>query len=231
MKLPRLAPCLLIALLRLHAGASAGPVPPDVAATPSPVASAQAAFRGGDLDGAARLLDPVIAGETPDARALVLMSQILLARKDAARALTFAERAAAAAPELIEAHAALGRACSVRIGEVSFIQQPMMALKMRRAFEQCLRLDPRSIDGLVGLSRYYSSAPEIAGGSVVRAREFAVRLAEVLPFLGELELGRIAEQAGERAVALAHYDAALRHQPTHAGARAARERLVAAATP
>jgi tetratricopeptide (TPR) repeat protein len=231
MKVPRLLPCLLLTVVALRASTPGNASVADTPPAPSVLAAAQAAFRDGDLDGAARLLEPAVVPETADPAALVLMSQIQAARKDGARAVALAERAVAAAPDRIEAHAALGRACSVRISQVPFLQQPMIALKMKRAFERCVELDPRSIDGLIGLSRYYSSAPEIAGGSLVRAREFAVRLTEALPFLGELELGRIAEQAGDRTAALAHYEAALRHHPTHAGARAARDRLAAPAAP
>jgi hypothetical protein len=50
------------------------------------------------------------------------------------------------------------------------MQQAMLSGKLRRAFERCVELDPKNLDGLIGLTRYFSNAPEIAGGSLVKAR-------------------------------------------------------------
>lgn len=69
------------------------------------------------------------------------------------------------------------------------------------------------VAGLIGLGRYYSSVPEITGGSVERAREFARRAEKLDPFAGGLELGQLAAQEEKFAEALTHFESAAAAQP------------------
>jgi Flp pilus assembly protein TadD len=103
--------------------------------------------------------------------------------------------------------------------------QAMFAPKMKRALEQSVTVDPNHVPGL-GLVRYYTNAPEIAGGSLEKARDIAKRLEALNPFLGAVELGQIAEQAEEYAAALTHFDVASKLQPDNASAHAAAGRML-----
>lgn len=192
----------------------------------TPLDSAAAALKAGDLAAAESALAPYATAEKPEASALNLLSQLRLAQKQSKEAVAFAERATAADPTQAAYFSQLGYAYSVRIGEVSFMQQAMMSGKLRKAYEQCVKLDPNSLDGLIGLTRYFSSAPEIAGGSPVKAREYAERVQSLNPFLGAVELGRLAEKAAQPAEALGHYEAACTANPSHAGAQAACGRML-----
>lgn len=197
--------------LRLLLGlALAGPL-----SAQSPVEQAAAAFKAGDLAAADTLLTPLAAAEKPDPAMLHQLSLVRLRRNQAAEGVTLAEKAVKLAPDRADYQAALGQALSQRIGEVGFMQQAMMAGRMRKAFEKAVELDPNHLGGLVGLSRYYTNAPEIAGGSAEKAREYATRVRQLNPALGETELGHIAERQEDFAEALARYEALAALQDGH----------------
>lgn len=179
--------------------------------------TAAKALKSGDLAAAEAALSPLAASEKPDPAALHLLSQVRLGQKNTKDAIAFAEKAAQLAPDNAEYHAHLGVALSARMPELGFMQQAMVAGKMRKAFERALEIDPKNLNGLVGLARYFANAPEIAGGSLTKAAEFATRLKEINPFLGESELGRIAERGEKFADALAHYEAAAQLKPDAVG--------------
>lgn len=193
----------------------------------SPLQDAEAALQKGDLAAAETLLNPLDTTAETDAATLRLLSRLRLAQKRTKEAVTLAERVTTAHPEDAAGFAQLGHAYSQRIGEVTFMQQAVLSGKLRRAYERCVELDPKNLDGLIGLTRYFSNAPEIAGGSLVKAGEYARRVAAVHPFLGAIELGRIAEKDKQPEVALGHYEAASQLNPKHAGVLAACGRLLA----
>jgi tetratricopeptide (TPR) repeat protein len=106
------------------------------------------------------------------------------------------------------------------------MQQAALAGRLRKAFAKSVELDPQHVPGLIGLARYHASAPEIAGGSLAKAREFAQRVRKLHPALGELELGYIAEREEDFATALSHFEAALEQQPQSASAHLAAGRAL-----
>jgi tetratricopeptide (TPR) repeat protein len=163
----------------------------------------------------------------PDAAALYQRSVELLQQKNAKEAVELAEQATKADPTKPEYFSHLGVALSQRINEVTFMQMPAISAKMRKAFEKSVALDPNHVSGLIGLTRFYTNAPEIAGGDLEKAAEIAQRLQKLEPFLGETELGRIAEKREDPADALTHYDAARQLKPDHAGINAACGRMLA----
>jgi tetratricopeptide (TPR) repeat protein len=181
----------------------------------TPVEQAAAAFQAGDLAAAETLLAPLAAAEKPDPAVLHQLSLVRLRQNKAAEGVALAEKAVKLAPAQAEYQAALGQALSQRIGEVGFMQQAMIAGRMRKAFEKAVELDPSHLGGLIGLSRFYTNAPEIAGGSPVKAREYAERVRRLAPGPGETELGHIAERQEDYATALTHYEALVALRPGH----------------
>ncbi|MBA3848969.1 MAG: hypothetical protein C0502_03110 [Opitutus sp.] len=188
---------------------------------------ATAALRSGDPAAAEALVAPLATATPPDAPALNLLAQVRLAQKRAKEAVEAAEAAAKAAPDRPEHFSQLGLALSVRLGEVGFMQMALMSGKMKAAFEKSIALDPNHVAGLIGLARFHSNAPEIAGGSPEKAKEFARRVHALNPFLGELELARLAERAEDPEGALAHYDAALALRADAAGAQVSAGKVLA----
>ncbi|MDQ5980144.1 MAG: Tetratricopeptide repeat protein [Verrucomicrobiota bacterium] len=181
----------------------------------TPVEQAAAALKAGDLAAAESRLTPLTTGDQPDPAALQQLSLVRLRQNKAADAVALAEQAVKLAPGQAGPHATLGQALAQRIGEVGFMQQAMMAGRMRKAFEKAVELEPNHLGGLIGLSRYYINAPEIAGGSPVKAKEFALRVRGLEPALGETDLGNIAERQEDFATALTHYEALAVLRPDH----------------
>src|SRR6478735_740741 len=155
----------------------------------------------------ALILTTLVHAQTPDAAALNQLSIERLQQKNAKEAVDYAEQATKADATKPEYFSQLGIALSQRMNEVNFMQMGMIAGKMKKAFQKSVELDPNHLSGLIGLARYYANAPEIAGGSLEKAAEFAQRVQQLDPFLGEVELGRVAEKGENYADALAHYEA------------------------
>lgn len=184
---------------------------------PSSLDEARAALKANDLPRAEALLTPLTAGDAVDAAAFHVLGQLREHQrnpKDAVDAYEQATKLDATKPEYFSA---LGVALSQRMGELNFMQQAMTAGKMKRAFEKSVALDPRHVPGLIGLSRYYANAPEIAGGSLEKARTFAGQVKAIIPFLGEAEYASLAEKSEDYTAALAHYEAATQLRPDNAG--------------
>jgi Flp pilus assembly protein TadD len=148
-------------------------------------------------------------------------------QKDYKAAVDLAEKATKADPTNPEYFSQLGIAISQRMNEVNFMQMAIMSSRLRKAFEKCVELDPNHVGGLIGLSRYYSNAPEIAGGSLEKAKEFALRVQKIIPLQGEIELGHIAAKAEDYAEALHHYEAAIALKPDNAGLHNAAGQMLA----
>jgi tetratricopeptide (TPR) repeat protein len=163
----------------------------------------------------------------PDAAALHQQSLESIKQKRFKEAVDFADQATKADPTKPEYFSQLGVAISQRMSEVNFMQMAALSGRMKKAFEKSIELDPKHVSGLIGLARFYTNAPEIAGGSLEKAAEIAARVQALDPFLGALELGRIAEKAGNPAEALTHYEAAAKANPKSAGVLAAAGRLLA----
>lgn len=162
-----------------------------------------------------------------DAAALNQQSIERLRQKDTLGAIELAEKATRLDPAKADYFAQLGMAYGQRMGEIGFMQQAMISGKLKKAFARAVELDPDNVAGLIGMSRFYSGAPEIAGGSLEKATEFATRVRKLNPFLGAIELGNIATKDEKYADALAHYEAAAKLNPGHAGVQNACGRTLA----
>lgn len=189
------------------------------AQNPAPLDEARAALKAGDLPKAESLLVPLTGPEARDAAAFHVLGQVRERQRNLQEAVAAYEQATKLEPTKPDYYSALGIALSRRMGEQNFMQQAMTAGKMKKAFEKSVELDPKHVSGLIGLVRYYTNAPEIAGGSPAKAREFAGRVREIVPFLGEIELGMVDRQEEKYAEALGHFEAAARLNPNHADAQ------------
>ncbi len=207
-----LIPLFVIVAAFLCGAASAGETGPTLD-------HARAALKAHDPAAAAALLEPLTTTDPADAPACALLSQVRLAQRNAKDAVALAQKATTLDPSKAAYFSQLGMALGQYIGQVPVMEQPMMAARLRKAFAKAVELDPHDMAGLIGLARFYVNAPEIAGGSLEKAREYASRVREIDPFTGELELGNIEEQDAKTAEALAHFEAAAKLRPTHDGAQ------------
>jgi tetratricopeptide (TPR) repeat protein len=161
-------------------------------------------------------LAALAAEAAAEADRLVAESRTALAAKDLPRAVQLAEQAVAAAPHRADLHAYLGSTYSQRIAEVNFMHQAMISGKMRASFEKAVELDPDHLPGRIGLARYYTHAPSIAGGSRMKAEAEAAQIKARDAFLGNLEFGHIAETFGDHEAALAAFLDLVALRPTDA---------------
>jgi Flp pilus assembly protein TadD len=197
------------------------------AQTSSALDEAAAAFKARDLPKAAALLESFTGAGAKDAAAFHMLSQVRLAQKNTPEAIVLAEKATTLDATKPEYFSQLGMALGTRMSEVGFMQQAMMAGKLKKAFAQAVELDPNNVAGLIGLSRFYTNAPEIAGGSTKKAKEFAMRVQRIDPFLGSIELGGIAERDESYEEALEHFEAAAKLRSDNANVENLRGRMLA----
>lgn len=182
-------------------------------------AQALADARAGRWDAAEPVLATLAAAKPADADACALLARRRLQQKRAKEAVELLDLAVAAEPKRADLHSQLGIALGQRMGEVTFMQQAALSGKLRGAFEKSVALDPDHVDGYVGLARYYTNAPAIAGGSFEKADGFAREVEKRDEFLGKLERGQIAERGEKWTDAVAFYRRAVELQPAHARAR------------
>ncbi len=183
------------------------------------MADVRAAVAAGDYAKANSLLEPLTGADAKDAEPFYLLSQLRLAQKNAAEAVKLAEKATTLDATKAKYFTQLGSALGSRIGEVNFVEKASMSGKMKKAFTKAVELDPNDVGGLIGLSRFYSNAPEIAGGSIEKAKEYALKIQKLDPYLGEVELAYVAERDENFAEAYTHLDAAAKLKPTNAWAQ------------
>ncbi len=190
---------------------------PWLAASPAVLADARAALQARDLPRASALATPLVDDPAAGADACALLAEVSLLEKNPAVAVKWAEKATTLAPDQAGHHALLGSALGQRLGELPFLQQAVMAGRLRRAFARAVELDPRNLGGLIGLSRYHANAPEIAGGSTAKAREFAERVRQINPYLGWLEFAHIAGQEQQFGEVVLAYEEADKLKPLPPG--------------
>lgn len=196
------------------------------AQAPSDAAHAADMIKKNDLSGAEGILIPLTGESSTDAAAFFQLGTLRFRQQrpdDAAAAFERATKLDGSKAEYFSQYAV---ALSTKMQGLPLMSQAMLAPKMKRAFEKSVELDPRHLPGLIGLVRFYSHAPEMAGGSVEKARELAGRVKTVNPFLGELELGQIAERNEEFDVALSLFESATKLQPNHAGVHVSAGRML-----
>lgn len=188
---------------------------------------AAALIRQNELAPAEALLSPLTGADSKDAAAFFQLGNLRSKQRradDAVSAYEHALRLDGTRPEYFSSYAI---ALSAKLPGANFMVQAMLAPKMKNAFAKSVALDARHLPGLIGLARYHSNAPEIAGGSLEKAKEFARRVKDGDPFVGALELGKIAERVEDFAAALEHFEDASRLKPENAAAHFSAGRMLA----
>ncbi|WP_221029438.1 tetratricopeptide repeat protein [Actomonas aquatica] len=140
------------------------------------------------------------------------------------------EKAIKASPDDAQLQTDYAQALGVRIGQVNFMAQGFIASKMLKAYERSVEIDPDHLTGWIGLCRYYLNAPAIAGGSADKAETYAKEVHQRVAWLGEVELGLVAEKRGDLDAAKTHFEAALAAKPGYPEATKALERIAAKST-
>lgn len=163
----------------------------------------------------------------PTAQELATQAKAALEAEETKTAVNLYEQAIKADPDNADLQTEYANALTVRIGQVNFMVQGMIAGKMLKAYERSVEIDPNHVTGWIGQCRYYLNAPAIAGGSADKAEVFANEVFKRVPFLGHVELGLVAEKRGDTAKAAEHFQSALDLQPEYGEALAGLKRVTA----
>jgi tetratricopeptide (TPR) repeat protein len=110
-----------------------------------------------------------------------------------------------------EYHFWLGRSYGAEAADADPIQQAVLALKIRKAFERAIALDPAHVQARVGLAHFYLRAPVLMGGSLDKAYEQMQILLDLDEIEGRLLLARFYERTKQLEAAEAEYQTLYRH--------------------
>lgn len=91
-----------------------------------------------------------------------------------------------------EFHVWAGNSYGVEAQRANVFRQPMLARRVKAAYERAVAIDPRQVDARFGLVQFYMLAPGVMGGSMAKAREQATALVGIQPVQGRIALARLA---------------------------------------
>lgn len=174
------------------------PQPPAVTPTLAP---AQLIEAGHALKAKARLL-PVVKAEPTNDTAAWLLSKSLLGLGDLDGALELAERTVVLTPDNAAYHVQLGVVLGRMAEKASIFKQMGLARRAKKELDAAIALDPRNVDGLMGVMMYDYSAPSFLGGDKTKAPELAARIAAIDPVRGWLARAALARERKDTAAEL-----------------------------
>jgi tetratricopeptide (TPR) repeat protein len=170
--------------------AAAGPVAAQ--GDTGPMAEGRARFDRRDYDGARTQFEQATRANARDPWAHYWLGRTLVQFDKFGAAAEQFERAIALSPNTAEFHTWAGNAIGMEAQRANVLRQPVLARRVKAAFERAVALDPRQFDARNGLVQYYLLAPGFLGGSVAKAREQAQALLGLSVVQGRIALARIA---------------------------------------
>lgn len=153
------------------------------AAAMDPLQTARHGFEAGNYRNAVATLQAALAQNPQDARLHHWLSRCYYELNDYDRAIESAERAVQLEPQNSEYHRWLGRAYGLKADKVHSFG---LARKVRREFEEAVRLNPSSIPARRDLIEFLVDAPWIVGGDKDKAWQQAEAVFALDPVEGHL---------------------------------------------
>jgi tetratricopeptide (TPR) repeat protein len=152
-----------------------------------------------------------------DAAVLALTGQDYFMLGQYKKATDWFEKAVAAEPKNSDFTLWLARAWGRRAESANPLLALTEASKARQYFEKAVELNPRSIEALNDLLRFYLEAPGFLGGGVNKAEAMVARIARVSPAEGQWAQSTIDEKRKELGSAEEHLRRAAELQPHQVG--------------
>ncbi len=148
-----------------------------------PLESAHHQFESGDYAASIATLNNILAQDSNDAEAHYWLGRCYYERREFDPAVAHLERSTQLNPQNSLYHQWLGRA----YGEKADRQHSFfLARKVKKEFQEAVRLDPTNITARQDLEQYCVEAPWIVGGSKDEAREQVDAIAALDPVEGHL---------------------------------------------
>lgn len=149
--------------------------------------------------------------KNPDVQALQV--HLLLLQGDAEAAIDVAKRTVKGAPNNAPAHLWLGNAYGLRLSQVGMFSQIAIAPRLRRAYEEAVKLDPDLLEARYRLVEFYVQAPKVMGGGIDKAKSQVDEIAGRDPAMGHAARGKVLLAEKQVDSALAEFAAARAAKP------------------
>jgi tetratricopeptide (TPR) repeat protein len=162
-------------------------------------------FQSQQYDAAQALLERALGTTGQDATIHYYLCRISFALEVYDKAVEHCKTAVQLQEDQPEYHFWLGRSYGAEAADADPIQQAVLALKIRRAFEKTIALDPAHVQARVGLAHFYLRAPVLMGGNLDKAYEQIQILIDLDEIEGRLLLARFYEKTKQLKAAEAEY--------------------------
>lgn len=133
-------------------------------------------FESGQLTEARAFFSKLIKRQPQNDQAQFYMGKISYRNRQFEAAEGYFDKSIELSPKNAPYYVWQGRNYIERVNEVSFFSKMSMGKNAKAAFEKAVELDPKNINGLSGLAKYYLGAPSIAGGDTNKAGELAQKI-------------------------------------------------------
>ncbi len=107
----------------------------------------------------------------------------------------------------------LGRALGEKANKASFLSAFSLGKRVRKEFEEAVRLSPRNAEALADLGEFYHSAPGVVGGGADKAEGVAAQLDKADPVRAHELRGRMAEDRKDYGAAEREFKQAVATSP------------------
>jgi hypothetical protein len=146
----------------------------------------------------ALVVPAILAGQrdTAKARESFLVGRQAMREKRTSDAINAFNKAVELNDRSSEYYLWLGHAHTRDIAKANFMRQPIVAKRIRSAYDKAVELDSSSVAAGESRFEYYMNAPGIAGGGMDKARAEAARVKKLDSSWGDFCLGWIEEREG-----------------------------------
>jgi len=167
-------------------------------------------FDGGRYAEAVDTLTATIVQEPQDSAAYFWLGRAQFELRDYTSAIKSLERSVELSPADSEFHRWLGRFYGQEAGRKRSLS---LAARVRRQFEDAVRVSPTNLAARRDLMQFYLEAPWILGGSDAKARQQVHEIAALDPTAGHLARAAFLTHQNDRAQAAAEYQVVLDARP------------------
>jgi tetratricopeptide (TPR) repeat protein len=172
-------------------------------------AQANALLQQGRINEAIVELHQLLVTNPDDPKAHQLLCRCFYAQEMAESAIHECELAVSNAPSSSDNQMWLGRAYGLKASHSNPLTALGPAIKVRKAFERAVLLDPENVHAMSDLGEFYVAAPSLIGGGLDRAQALAARMQQHFPSQAHRLLALIAEKKNDHTTAETEYEIAV----------------------